>query len=308
MAYTEDAEQLLSFYNNVTALKAIPESGGDINEYALDAMLDALEFTIKDEDGPLLWPGSQMIVLTDAPSKNKDLKLNVTSLAKKEFICIHFFVSYHSFLEDGVYQYVAEETEGTVVNPYSNWTLARFVSSYKEKKCGIFIDERQKRAPSISLKCSSFRVSQLASMFKFSGEANSTVTLISPSGKSIEVASKGGVAVHARPNPEFGEWQACADTGMLEVSVYEDIVIDATIFYFNNIEGSNRTSVPPTECELITVYIACTFQGYKCSRCSVLRLFIPTNLVSHAIHAAERLLFRNLRKPFYRSFRESLYP
>ncbi len=307
MAYTEDAEQLLSFYNNVTALKAIPESGGDIHEYALDAMLDALEFTIKDEDVPLLWPGSQMIVLTDAPSKNKDLKLNVTSLAKKELICIHFFVSYHSFLEDGVYQYVAEETEGTVVNPYSNWTLARFVSSYKEKKCGIFIDERQKRAPSISSKCSSFRVSQLASMFKFSGEASSTVTLISPSRKSIKVASTGGVAVHARPNPEFGEWQACTDTGMLEVSVYEDIVIDATIFYFNNIEGSNRTSVPPTECELITVYIACTFQGYKYSRCLVLRLLIPTNLVSHAIHATERLLFRNPRKPFYRSFRESLY-
>ncbi len=249
VALAEDIEQLLSFYNDVTALKAIPDSGGDIHEYALDAMLDALEFTMEGEDGPLLWPGTQMIVLTDAPSKNKDLKLNVTSLAKKEYICIHFFVSYHSLLEDGVYQYVAEQTEGTVVNPYTNWTLATFISSYKERKCGIFIDERQKRAPSVSSNCSSFRVSQLASLFKFAGESNSMVTLISPSGKSIKVASKGGVAVFAEPNPEFGEWQACADTGMLEVSVYEDIMIDVTILYFYNSEGSNRTSIPPTECE-----------------------------------------------------------
>ena len=246
-------EQLISFYENVTALKAIPESGGDVHEYALDAILDALEFTFNGDNSPLLWSGSQIIVLTDAPSKNKDLKLNVTTMANKNLICIHFFVSYHDFFEDGVYQDVADKTKGTVVSSYTNWTLATFISSYKETECGNFSEDRQKRAPSVSSKCSSFQISQLASMFKFSGEANSMVTLISPSGKSSKIASKGGVAVHARPNPEVGKWQACADTGMLEVSVYEDIVMDTTILYFCNSEQSSRTSIPPTECKLLLI-------------------------------------------------------
>lgn len=243
-AYTDLASDILSFYNDVTALKAIPDSGGDIHEYGLDAILNALEFTVKEQDieARLLWPGTQMIVLTDAPSKNKELKRNITEKAQRESICIHFFVSYHSFLEDGVYQEIANKTEGTLVNPYSNWTLSTFIASYNKRPCGVFIEQPQKRAAS---KCTSFRVSQLASLFKFSGKAIDIVTLTSPSGKSVDVISKGGVAIHAEPNPEFGEWKACAKSGLLEVSVTENNPIDATILY---LEGSSRKT-KPTECE-----------------------------------------------------------
>ncbi len=232
-------EERLSFYSNVTALKAISDSGGDIHEYALDAMLDALQFTVKEEDieEKLLWPGTQMIVLTDAPSKNKDLKYNVTEMTQQESIYIHFFVSYHPLL-DGVYQEIADKTEGTLVNLNSNFTYSTFIASYKNRKCEIFIKEPQKQAAPM---CTSFLVSQLASLFKFSGKAIDIIILTSPSGKSVNITSMGGVALHTEPIPEFGEWQACTKSGIIEVSAAVDIQIDATIIY---LEGSSRTVCP----------------------------------------------------------------
>ncbi len=250
-ADSNSVDELLLFYNAVTALKAIPDSGGDIHEYALDAMLDALEFTVKEKEDEdyykLLWSGTQMIVLTDAPSKNKDLKRNIIKMAENS-ICIHFFVSYHDLFEDGVYREIADKTDGTFVKPYSNWTLSTFIASYNKRPCGVLNEEPQKRAASM---CKSFQVSQLASLFKFSGKSNNMVTVTSPSGKSIDVVSEGIVAIHSEPNPEPGEWQACAKSGMLEVSVAEDIQIDATIIYLNDSDskGSTRTSKPPTECK-----------------------------------------------------------
>ena len=86
------------FYNRVRNVRAgwindRRSNGGDGPEYALYAMKKAL--TATDDDGfSLMISGSQMVVLTDALSKQPELKDDVIQYALGEGICIHFFVNH----------------------------------------------------------------------------------------------------------------------------------------------------------------------------------------------------------------------
>lgn len=213
-------------------------------------MLDALEFTEGegDDEYSVLWPGSQMIVLTDASSKNPHLKQNVTNIANRKAICIHFFLS--GSISDGVYRDIANSTDGTFLKSYTDWDLATFISSYADRECGVLLEDTSQKKRGTSM-CISFQVSLLAQLFKFSGRTRDTVTLTSPSEKSIKVTvnANQAVALHAEPNPESGKWRACANSGIQEFSVVQTTQIDATIIYLIG-SDSEGSALPPIECEL----------------------------------------------------------
>ncbi len=245
-------DELLTFYSNLNSLEA--SGGGDGPEYSLDAMLKALKFKIYDDYGtlkPLMVEGSQMIVITDAPSKHQEIEFNVTRMAYARGVCIHIFVSGSYGTEDGLYQRVAEETTGTLVTPFSNWDIAKFASSYKNSPCAFEVSRRKRAA--IASPCQSFHISELSILFRFSGNTDSSVVLTRPSGTTIEVLGGAGVAVHSEGHPEAGEWLACLSSGDLEFSVDQDYSLDATLGYLKKTNTGTIVAsiVPPTECKLI---------------------------------------------------------
>ncbi len=254
LAYTDVVGDLLSFYDNVRALTA--NGGGDIPEYSLDGMLKGLQFQYMDDYGTVLdvmVEGSQMIVLTDAPSKNEVLESTVIEFANRIGVCIHCFVVDNYGTDDGLYQRVAEGTSGQLVTPFSNWDIANFASSYRTSPCNYEIKEKRRKrsATAPALKCHSFHVSKLSILFRFSGESLSSVTLTRPSGTIIVVPLNAGVAVHSERNPESGEWLACLISGTLEFSVDQDYSFDATIGYLKKTSSGNLVASisPPVECE-----------------------------------------------------------
>ncbi len=226
--------------------------GGDGPEYSLDAMLKALEFKYYDDFdtlAPVMVEGSQMIVITDAPSKHQEIEHTVTMLAINMNVCIHFFVSGSYGTEDGLYQRVAEETSGILVTPFSNWDIAKFASSYKKSPCAYEVSRRKRAA--IPSPCHRFHISELSILFRFSGNTSSSVILTRPSGTTIEVLGSAEVALHSERNPEPGEWLACLSSGDLEFSVNQDYSLDATLGYLKKSNtGTIVASIsPPTECK-----------------------------------------------------------
>ncbi len=244
-------DDLLTFYRNLKDLYA--HGGGDGPEYSLDAILKALKFKEYDDFGTpieVMVEGSQMIVITDAPSKHKEIVSNIITLAKDMRVCIHFFVSDSYGTEDGLYQRIADETTGTLTTPFSNWEFAKFASSYRESPCAFEEVERRKRA-AIASRCHSFHISELSILFRFSGKTDSNVILTRPSGTTIEVLGGAGVAVHSERHPEPGEWLACLSSGNLDFSVDQDYSLDATLGYLKKTNtGTIVASIsPPTECK-----------------------------------------------------------
>ena len=228
--------------------------GGDRPEYALDAMLKALKYQVFDDNGnpgDAMIPGSQIVVITDAPSKNPNITDEVINVANTKEVCIHFFVEGSYGTGDGVYQRVADETTGTLVSPFSGWEIATFTSSYRDSPCDHSLGRRKRAVPILSSRCHSFHISQLTLLMKFSGQARSTITLTRPSGSTVTVSISKDFAVHSESHPEAGEWLACVSHGMLEISVNQDFSLDATILYLKERSGALPVASvsPPNECK-----------------------------------------------------------
>ena len=247
-------DDLLNFYNAVNSLTAY--GGGDGPEYALDGMLRALEYEdtdpIYDSPFPVMIEGSQVVVITDAPTKNQGIEDDVIDFANEIGVCIHFFVSNSYGTSDGLYQRVADGTSGTLISSFSSWDLATFTSSYRESPCAFELQRKKRQAVSSEpSRCGSFRISELAILFRFSAETTSTVTLTSPSGSTITVSSITNAAVHSERFPEHGEWMACLSSGSLVFTVDQDYSLDVTLRYLKQLEsGTSIASIyPPTECK-----------------------------------------------------------
>ena len=242
IAHTYEVDDLVNFYRQVDSLHA--DGGGDDPEYALDAMVKALQHTF-------MTVGSQMVVITDHRSKNTELEKYVITLANDKQVCIHFFISGMAATSDGVYQRIADGTTGTLIESLSSWSLATFTSSYRTSECSLKIVGRKKRLAILHYPCSTFTISELAILFRFSGDTSSNVTLTRPSGSTITVSPTTGAAVHSEGYPEHGEWSACLSSGSLTFRVDQDFSLDVTLHYLKELEpGTPIASIyPPTECK-----------------------------------------------------------
>lgn len=250
----------------MNALEA--RGGGDLPEYALDGILAGLNTTFetdKSERIQVMTPGSQMIVLTDAPTKNEELEEYIINEANKREVCVHFLIARRNeLISDSVYQRIAQATSGTI-GAFSDFTFSDFVASYRQNPC-INLTPGQKRKRSALKRsitrskrqdmmggtCKNFYVSSFAYLLKLSIEANShtLVSITQPDGTiNLVVASSRGLGVFSQAMPAGGEWKACVNyLGMLEVALSQDIAFDTSVLFIN--EGSEMPSTtPPPLCK-----------------------------------------------------------
>lgn len=244
-AYSTSSPQLFQFSEHVTALQAY--GGGDRPEYAFYAMLQGLR--ARDNDSfELMIEGSQMIVLTDAPSKQPELVNNVINDAVARRVCIHIFATNDNALEDGHYRRITEETHGIL---HTHWSITSFARAYSEKQCRYLEDFRVKRAvlSSESSHCKRFVVSRLATLLKLSIQASygATVTLSRPNRISSRIVIRSdGSALFTEKHPVSGEWRTCTSTGSIQIYDAVTYVMDITVVYLIN-ESSSTT--PPPACK-----------------------------------------------------------
>ena len=237
----------------------------------MDGILQTLQAT--DTDGfDLMTPGSQIIVLTDAPSKNTAIESRVIDLAKEQSVCVHFFLALEtsncfSSVPDSVemYRRIAQETGGTVVS--NAWQFSNFVASHKDSgSCTDFYPELgpRKRAASVDSRCQSFRVSRFTNFLKLSVRPSATglrtVTVRKPSGSTasppvIDPNSNNRFAVFSEVYPESGEWSVCVDNGTVQVFSNMETALDVVVLYPKNeshlSDGTPTTSSSPPACKFV---------------------------------------------------------
>jgi len=253
VAYTDSIKDLKDFYKSVNDLTAY--GGGDYSEYALKAMLEGL--LVQEELDKNFWtevvvPGSQMIVITDARSKEPELKKDVIDEANKKSCCIHFFISSSRALNDGIYQEITNQTSGTLIYPYSSWNISTFIQSYRDRPCRHIGEEkrRKRQAPDIPSQCQSFRVTEFSQLLKLTIHAltGQIVTITKPNNtiKSVRVESQ-SLALLSEASPTPGQWKACVTTGTVQVFSTQSISLDTTVIYINS--NNDSSSLPPSSCK-----------------------------------------------------------
>ena len=204
-----------------------------------------------DDDGfELMQPGSQMVVITDALSKQPELASRVITEANAREVCIHFFLSRNP-TSDGIYQNIADRTSGTLV-PFTNSDFGRFVATYSTTPCRHTVGKRRKRS-AVSLPpttCQSFTVTEFAALIKLTITANTgqSVTITRPNGvNTVLTVGAGDFTVFSEGHPIAGTSRACVSSGSLTVSLAQTILVDTTIVYLD--DGKDATSVPPPACK-----------------------------------------------------------
>lgn len=216
----------------------------------------------------LMLSGSQMIVLTDAPSKQPELESIVADEAKENKVCIHFFTTNDYALSDGIYERIKNETGGIL---HTGWSTTSFAAAYATRRCPHLKAKRQVSLSPPPSSCTSFTVSRLATFLQVTIEAQtgSLVIFTLPNGSvSTLTAGSGSLALFSEYHPVSGEWQACASTGNIDITHSMTYILDATIVYLNK---DSISVVAPPACkfviraiELISGYIIEGRGGVNC--------------------------------------------
>ena len=237
-----DPSEFDSFIAAVQALSA--NGGGDTPEFALDGMLQGLQATqvINGVTTDLMTAGSQMIVLTDAPSLRPEITDTVISEANTRGVCIHFFISFT--LSDTIYQRIADETSGILVEDFTNFQLANFIADTAVTPCG-FINVQSTGSSSSSEE--TFDISTITVLLQLSIGASSgaTVTITRPDSSSAAVVASQGFAVFSESSPQAGMWSVSVNFGTVQISVIRRTVIDTTFVYSYVSEGSSEVTLVP---------------------------------------------------------------
>ena len=250
-----------------------PDSGGDCREYSYEAINLALnhEFipTIRT-----LQPGSQVIVLTDAPPKGSFSGRNrareeIISAATQMQVCMHFFLPGDTFnclvdYPDGIEEYknISAETGGIVIE--SGFMFSEFASTYRDRPCQHVRRDlaRRKRDVAEDQSCHIFHVSSLSHLLKLTAKTGQRkVTVTRPDSTTVEldvVNSRGRkekLALLSETDPESGEWRACVEEGSLEISTETRISMDFSVLYYASDTSSEGTTLyltplPPPGCKL----------------------------------------------------------
>ena len=251
----------MTFVANVNALEA--HGGGDSPEYALDGMLAGLRATAENDKSErirVMTPGSQMIVLTDAPTKNETLEAEIIQEANNRGVCIHILIARDMTLtNNSVYQRIAEGTSGTI-GAFSGFAFSDFVASYRQNPCDKLTPGQKRKRSIVRSKrqvipgriiCKDVYISSFAYLFKLSIEAvpSIVVSITQPNGTvNQETASSSGLVVFSQAMPAGGQWKICVNSGTLEIALSQDIAFDTSILFIN--EGSEMPSTtPPPLCK-----------------------------------------------------------
>ena len=272
MVYTRvGVGDLSSFIDSVNATTA--HGGGDTPEYALDGMLAGLNATAVNPDTKeivqLMRPGSQMVVLTDAPTKNEQLESIVIQQAKSQGVCVHFLLVdlVYNTEQFEIYTRIAQATSGTV-QELDDFSFAKFVASYRENPCETLSTAsiQRKRSTAYTVtnvvkrgaammptysQCKNIYISSFAYLLKLSIESTqfSDVSIFRPNGALAQMSTPyNRLVIFSEPLPDDGQWRVCVNEGTLEIAVSQEIAFDTSVLFIN--EGSEMPSTtPPPLCE-----------------------------------------------------------
>ena len=212
-------------------------------------------FTFDGAELEVMAPGSQMVVITDALSKQPELASQVIAEANALEVCIHFFLSDNP-TSDGIYQNVADSTSGIVV-PFTNSDLGSFVAAYSTTPCRHTVPNGLSRgippgAARIITPCQSFKVTEFAALLKLTitAKTGQSVTITKPNGVNIVLTvGAGDFTVFSEGHPIPGTWRACVSSGSLTVSLAQTILLDTTIIYLGD-GRLDATAIAPPACKL----------------------------------------------------------
>lgn len=245
-------DTLIDFEEELNNIQA--KGGGDYREYAYGAMLAALNYSA-NESGREFIPmrsHSELIVITDAQSKQEDLKPIVIQQAITQGVSIHFILS--GGVDASYYESVAIETGGNIFQDEdSKWYL---VSSFFHNESHTSIPERKKRyLPSSPCKCLSIDVSifahslRVATLTRSAAESSAESVAITLPNNTIETAEiKNNVMLYLKFNPMAGYYYFNFSVDIDEALTEQDVTLDVRILYVD----SNLTiysSKPPSACK-----------------------------------------------------------
>ena len=240
----DQLNQFEAAVNNLTA-----DGGGDHAEYALDAILAGLRYSVIDEYGNAFTPmsrNSKMVVITDAPSKNTDLDQLVIDTARRQGVSIHFILSRFT---NAVYSNIASQTGGNVYSDsHSTWSIVNFQLGLPSV-VPVPTGKRKRSAPrpthvsfSVSLFTSSFRVSTYTPLLR-SGSVNITT----PNG--VESANvEDNVLLYLRSDPTAGNYSINLGTVADRVVIQQDVSLDISLIYTDS-SSTNSALNPPPACK-----------------------------------------------------------
>ena len=241
------------------------DSGGDCPEYCYDGIFEAL--TVSDYGVQLMTYGSQVVVVTDAPSKGLRSASDVINEANNVGVCIHFFLGQNTFncfdtspASLAEYERVANKTGGVVVS--SKFDFTSFVQKYRSTPCGFLEAPARKRRTAARF-CHEFSISSLVCMLSVTIKtSDDAATITKPNGERALAEARGEyeekVAIYADNRPQAGQWRVCGESP-IEISVEDQKCIDITPYFIKN-EASKPllTAKPPPGCKSVmtsTVFI-----------------------------------------------------
>ena len=267
VAFAAVGSEVQALVSSITSLYA--HAGGDCPEYALPAILETLRTDDPLFPGePVMTYGSQIVVLTDAGTKNPELEAEIISEAQTRGVCIHFIFSPGCCCDTGreLYERIASSTGGIVIDTLSDAnsmaTLNEFVQYYEENPCAATIASKRRKRQAVAddgysdeQMCHTFLVPSLTTLLKLVvNTVQSNVIVTKPSGSTTILTVVSEYASLFESNPEGGNWSACVNVGTLRYTVNAEIDIDVVVSYLvENSSLSNgvaTTSAPPAACML----------------------------------------------------------
>ena len=242
-------------------------SGGDRRERQLRALRKVL--LLNDSDGlPVMTPGSEIILLTDADSHDAELEDVVIALAKERKVCISFYLSRRIW---DPYPRIAEETGGVIVHSivdHSYDPIRNFDDVHDHGQCERFYvlydvpgPLKKKRAavtPSFSTeqRCHRFTVSFFATSLTVQGFTSQPVMIVTrPDSEVVQVrANIMGNKVYRETKPTPGEYSVCVETGTLTVSLDITDSMSSIFQFLTQTEDTfSLKNSPPPACKLLHI-------------------------------------------------------
>ena len=246
--------------------------GGDGPERQLRALLATLN--VKDSDGiPVMIPGSQIVLLTDAPSHDEELIVNVTNQAVMQKVCISFFLSQTAWVG---YQNISDATGGTVVFSIDRTSFATFNADHEATQCASHygLDYHARKRPLVpdppspvdhvpilhhnDTMCKYFTTSRFVSTVIVTGQtAQDSMIVTKPDGAEVRVFSNiRREKIFRDSAPQSGQWSVCVSTGTVTITVEKTDSMSATVNYLK-IENSTEFFLeytPPLACKFYSFY------------------------------------------------------
>ena len=231
------------------------DGGHDHPEYALDAMLEALQYSFVDEYGDLFTPMSQnskMVVITDATSKNQSLERTVIDTAIRQGVAIHFILGDYShppLRDDTIYPNIAAQTGGTI---HSDETTTWSIINFQWGLPSVGTPGKRKRSSPVGPSRLSFNVSVFTGSIRLTAYTptltSGDATLTTPNGTS-NVLIQDSVLLYLNSDPPAGNYSLAISVPPEQVFVQQDTSLDASMFYMDSSFTRSDFTLPPA-CKL----------------------------------------------------------